>query len=224
VLAAIYRGRVRRWNDPAIAALNPDLALPAANITAVHRTDASGTTFLLSRYLAANDPGWRAELAIGTTLAWPAGVRDAAGEGNEGVASLVQRTRWSIGYVEHAYARRHGLADVVLPAHDGPPVRASRESFEAAAAAAHWRAPADLEQSLVDEPGAASWPIVGASFVLVPDDSQAPRSKEAMEFFRWALSEGDAAAAELGYVPLPAPARALVDGIMRGAHADPGRR
>jgi phosphate transport system substrate-binding protein len=210
-LSAIYRGAIRHWDDPAIAALNPHLSLPSLNITAVHRQDASGTTALFSRWLTLGDAAWRQSIGTAPTLAWPQDVNDAAGAGNEGVASLVQRTRAAIGYVEFAYARRHALSDVMLPSHEGTPVRASRASFESAVAAARWRDARDLDQSLVDEPGAASWPIVGASFILVPAAADATRRTEVLRFFRWALQHGDAAAAALDYVGLPAPARRIVD-------------
>jgi phosphate transport system substrate-binding protein len=215
-LGAIYRGRIRRWDDAAIAARNPGRDLPGTRITTVHRADASGTTWLFSSWLSRADPGWSAALGHGLTLAWPADDNAAAGTGNEGVASLVRRTRAAIGYVEYTYARRHGLADVALPAHDGPVVRAGRASFEAAVAAAHWRNAADLEQSLVDVPGAQSWPIVGASFVLVPAQPPDPeRTRAVLRFFRWALAEGGALAAALDYVALPAPAVRLVDALLR---------
>ena len=205
VLSAIYRGRITVWSDPAIAALNPGLALPATRITVVHRADASGSTWLWSRWLAESDPAWRDSLGSGTTLAWPVG---AEGLGNEGVASLVQRTRSAIGYVAYAYAREHHLSDVRLPSHDGPVVRAERATFEAAVAAAHWQGTADLAGSLTNEPGARSWPIVGASYVLVrAGGAQASR---VAAFFDWALGSGSGVVDQLGYVPLPEAAAALV--------------
>jgi phosphate transport system substrate-binding protein len=208
VLSAIYRGRIVNWRDAAIAALNPGLALPDANITVVHRADASGSTWLWSRWLSASDAEWQRTPGVGTTLAWPVG---SEGLGNEGVASLVQRTRAAIGYVAFAYARAHHLSDVALPSHDGPVVRASRASFEAAVGAARWRTAADLEQDLVNEPGAGSWPIVGASFVLVSArDDDARATRRAGLFFDWALGSGAAVANELGYVALPAEAASLV--------------
>jgi phosphate transport system substrate-binding protein len=213
VLSGIYRGRIKRWNDAAIAALNPGLALPEANITAVHRADASGTTFLWSRWLAARDADWRAAPGSGTTLAWPTGVNDAAGIGNEEVASLVQRTRWSIGYVEYAYARRHRLADAMLPTGDGAFVRATHANFEAAIAGARWRDAIDLEQSFADHPVPHGWPIVGASFVLVPREGT--RTGDVLRFFRWALAEGGDAATDLDYVALPAAAVRLVEDMLR---------
>jgi phosphate transport system substrate-binding protein len=215
-LSAIYRGAIKRWDDPAIAALNPHLTLPSLNITAVHRQDASGTTALFSRWLTLGDAAWRQSIGTATMLDWPAGVNDAAGAGNEGVASLVQRTRAAIGYVEFAYARRHALSDVTLPSHDGPTVRASRATFESAVGAAHWRDARDLDQSLVDEPGAASWPIVGASYILVPSTGEAPRRAGVLKFFRWALQRGDTAATELDYVSLPASIKRIVDQTLAG--------
>ncbi len=204
-LSAIYRGRITNWRDPAIAALNPELALPDARITVVHRADASGTTYLWSRWLSESDAEWKQSLGTGTTLAWPVGTE---GLGNEGVASLVQRTRAAIGYVAFAYARRHGLSDVALPAHDGAVVRATHASFAAAVAAARWRTPADLEQGLTNEPGASSWPIVGASFVLLP---AAGPARDAFAFFDWAMNSGARVASDLDYVPLPADAVKLVE-------------
>ena len=203
VLSAIYRGRIANWSDPAIAALNPSLALPDARITVVHRADASGSTWLWSRWLSESDIAWHDALGVGTTLAWPVG---AEGLGNEGVASLVQRTRAAIGYVAYAYAREHHLSDVALPAHDGPVVRASRTSFEAAVAAAHWHTAADLAGGLTSQPGSHSWPIVGASYVLVRKDADARRVEA---FFDWALDSGAAIANEMGYVALPANVAAL---------------
>ena len=204
-LSAIYRGRIVNWHDPAIAALNPSLALPDAHITVVHRADASGSTWLFSRWLSESDAAWRDSLGMGTTLAWPVGTE---GLGNEGVASLVQRTRSSVGYVAYAYAREHRLSDVALPSRDGPVVRAERATFEAAVAAARWHAAADLAGGLTNEPGPRSWPIVGASYVLArPGDASATRTRA---FFAWALTSGSGIADELGYVPLPADVAGLV--------------
>ena len=205
VLSAIYRGQIVNWRDPAITALNPGLALPDAHITVVHRADPSGTTWLWSRWLSESDPFWQKRIGVGTTIAWPVGTE---GLGNEGVASLVQRTRAAIGYVAYAYARQHHLSDVALPSHDGTVVRATRASFAAAVAAAHWHAQADLEQGLTNEPGANSWPIVGASFVLVP--TNAPSSRNAVEFFAWTQTSGAQIADDLDYVALPADAVKLV--------------
>jgi len=210
VLSAIYRGRIVLWSDPAIAALNPELALPATRITVVHRADASGSTWLWSRWLSESDAAWRDAPGTGTTLAWPVGTE---GLGNEGVASLVQRTRSSIGYVAYAYAREHRLSDVRLPSHDGPVVRAERASFEAAVQAARGHGADEFASGLTNAPGARSWPIVGASYVLVrPGGAQAARVQA---FFAWALGPGAGLVSELGYVPLPPEAAARALAVLR---------
>jgi phosphate transport system substrate-binding protein len=208
VLGDIYLGRILKWNEPAIVALNPGLELPNMNITVVHRADASGTTFLWSEFLSRSNPEWKARVGAGTLLAWPAGVADV---GNEGVASSVQRTRVSIGYVEYAYAKRHNLATVSVRNREGTFVMPGRSSFEAAAGAARWQRSADLDQALIDPPGAESWPITGASFILLPSHpDQASRSLAIMKFFDWALRHGQQMAADLDYVPMPDSAAALI--------------
>ncbi|HEY8975280.1 MAG TPA: phosphate ABC transporter substrate-binding protein PstS [Burkholderiaceae bacterium] len=210
VLSAIYRGRVTAWSDPAIAALNPGLALPATRITVIHRADASGSTWLWSRWLSDADPAWRDTLGAGATLAWPVGTE---GLGNEGVASLVQRTRSSIGYVAYAYAREHRLSDVRLPSRDGPVLRAERPTFEAAVAAARAHGDPDLSDALTNEPGPRSWPIVGASYVLVRRDG--PQAARVDAFFAWALGSGAAMVDGLDYLPLPADAAVRVLATLR---------
>jgi phosphate transport system substrate-binding protein len=208
VLADIFLGKVTKWNAPAIANLNPGLNLPSSNITVVHRADASGTTHLWSDFLTRSNVRWRMEVGVGKTLAWPAGV---AAEGNAGVAASVRRTRASIGYVEYAYASQHHLATASLRNHDGQFVQAGREAFEAAAAQALWRDEADLRQSLIDLPGARTWPMVSASFVLVPTRPERPeRTRAVLGFFDWALTHGQPFATELGYIPLPEAAAKLV--------------
>jgi phosphate transport system substrate-binding protein len=201
VLADIYLGKIRNWNDNAIAALNPGLDLPNTHITVVHRFDSSGTTFLWSEFLSHSNPQWKSQVGAANLLDWPVGVAET---GNEGVASSVQRTRTSIGYVEYAYAKQHRLGLASLQNRDGRFVAPGRAAFEAAALAAPWRGVADLDQLLIDQPGAASWPISGASFVLLrtrPVD--AARTLEVMRFFDWAQRKGKRAAAELDYVPVP---------------------
>ena len=209
-MSAIYRGQIVNWRDPAIAKLNPGLALPDARITVVHRADASGSTWLWTRWLSESDPWWQQQIGVGTTIAWPVGTE---GLGNEGVASLVQRTRAAIGYVAYAYARQHHLSDVALPSHDGPVVRADRGSFEAAMAGAHWHAVGDLTGSLTNAPGAHSWPIMGASFVLVKSQGVATARVDA--FVDWALTSGASIADNLGYVALPSDVVVLVKQAMR---------
>jgi phosphate transport system substrate-binding protein len=208
VLADIYLGKVTKWNAPAIAGLNPGLHLPSSNITVVHRADASGTTYLWSDFLSRSSVPWRMEVGAGKTVAWPTGV---AATGNDGVAASVRRTRASIGYVEYSYARQHHLATASVRNHDGAFVQAGRASFEAAASQARWRDGADLQQSLVDLPGPATWPVVSASFVLLPTRPGTPeRTRAAIDFFDWALAHGQSIAVDLDYVPLPDAALALI--------------
>ena len=233
VLADIYLGKVTTWNAPAIASLNPGLNLPSSRITVVHRAEASGTSQLWSDFLARCSAPWRMTVGVGKTPAWPTGV---AAVGNEGVAASVQRTRASIGYVEYVYASQHHLATASLRNHDGAFVQATREAFEAAAVQARWRDESDLPQSLIDLPGPASWPIVSASFVLLPSRPGSPersaRTREALRFFDWALTHGRPAATELGYLPLPDAAAGLVrrswaariqDGSGRSLWPEPAR-
>jgi len=211
VLADIYLGKITRWNAPAIAGLNPGLDLPSSRIAVIHRADSSGTTHLWSDFLARSSVPWRMAVGVGKTLAWPAGVAEVAATGNEGVAASVQRTRASIGYVEYAYAARHHLATASLRNHDGLFVQATKQAFEAACVQARWRDEADLPQSLIDLPGPGTWPVVSASFVLLPmRPAQPSRTREVVRFFDWALVHGQAAATELGYLPLPDAAVQLV--------------
>jgi len=208
VLADIYLGKIRKWNEQPIVDLNPGLSLPDANITVVHRAESSGTTFLWSDFLARSSPEWKAGVGVAGTLAWPTGV---AAVGNEGVASSVQRTKVSIGYVEYAYARKHNLSYVSVRNREGRFVQPNKESFNAAAAAARWQSSSDLQQFLIDPPGTTSWPITGASFVLLRAKAdQASRSLEVMRFFDWAFRRGRNAAEALGYVPMPDSAVALI--------------
>lgn len=206
-LADIYLGRIRRWDDAAIAALNPGLRLPRANITVVHRSDGSGTTLLFTRYLDASSPSWAQQVGAGLERAWPVGV---GGSGNEGVASLVQRTRLSIGYVEYAFAVRHRLSAARLRNRDGVFVAASPAAF--AAAVGDWGAEGTGQEQLpIDRTGAAAWPLVGASFVLVSArTADTAARRRALDFFRWAEREDAAATRELGYVAVqPAALRRL---------------
>jgi phosphate transport system substrate-binding protein len=205
-LAGIFAGRITRWRDPAIVSLNPSLALPDLRITVAHRVDASGTTFLFTHWLSAVDAAWRHDVGEGLVVAWPVGE---GGLGNDGVASYVQRTRAAIGVVEFAYARAHGLSTALLRNRAGRDVAAGGASFAAALEAAHATQPAgggDLRQPLTDLPGAATWPIAGCSFVVVPaggrDDARAAAVRA---FFAWAAAHGQAEARALDYVTLPPP-------------------
>ena len=202
VLGDIYLGKIRKWSDPAIASLNPGLSLPNSNITVVHRADASGTTFLWTDYLAKVNHDWQSRIGSGTRVDWPVGV---SGIGNQGVASYVQRTRMSIGYVEYAYARINYLSHVALLNKDGLRVQPTRDGFAAALATSNWQQAPGFFQIPTDMPGATSWPITGASFLLLRASTEQPaQSREAMKFFSWALASGQAAAERLDYVALPA--------------------
>ena len=209
ILADIYLGKVRKWNDRGIVELNPGLKLPNENITVVHRSDASGTTYLWSEFLSRSNLDWKSKVGAAKLLNWPVGVAEV---GNEGVASSVQRTKVSIGYVEYAYAKQHRLSVVSLRNREGAYTTPSKATFEAAAAAAQWRAVADLDQLLIDQRGPTSWPIVGASFILLPNKLQTPaRTREVMKFFSWALRQGGQSATDLDYVALPASAVELIE-------------
>lgn len=209
VIARIYLGEIRAWNDPSLVALNPALALPSENITVVHRADASGTSFLWSDFLARKSPAWRSGVGAAARIEWPVGVAEP---GNEGVASSVQRTRAAIGYVEYAYARRHGLSDASVENRAGRFVRPSRVAFLAAVASAAWRAPADLAQVLVDQGGTSSWPITGSTFIVLRRHPPAPsRTRALLAFFHWALTHGAEDVVDLDYVAMPAAAIPLIE-------------
>jgi phosphate transport system substrate-binding protein len=201
VLGDIYLGRIRKWNAPAIARLNPEVALPNTYITVVHRVDASGSTWLWTDYLSKTNAEWRARIGTSLTPAWPLGV---SGTGNEGVAAYVQRTRFALGYVEYAYARQHRLSDVALLNQDGATVRGSRASFAAAADALSEAESGFERQMPTNLPGRATWPVTGASFVLVSTRAEEQaRTRRAFDFIAWALHHGDSIASNLDYVPLP---------------------
>lgn len=202
LLSGIFLGRITRWNDPAIVASNPLLHLPGSKITVVHRSDASGTSFLWTDYLSREDPRWKQDTGRGTTVAWPTGV---GGVGNEGVASYVQRTRASIGYVEYAYAEAHRLSDVSLRDASGTFIRADANAFAAALASAGGESPTNDATVLLAQTG-RGWPITGASFILIPTTTQdAEIQRTAIDFFCWVLRNGQPLAREMHYVPIPEP-------------------
>ncbi len=199
VMARIFLGKINTWNDPEVTELNPDLKLPAADITVVHRSDGSGTTAIFTRYLTEVSKEWENAAGAGKSVKWPVGI---GGKGNEGVTNYVKRVKNSIGYVEFAYAKRNKLADVSLKNLDGSYVSASFDSFKAAAAGARWEQDKGYYLWLVNAPGKASWPIAGASFILLAKDK--PKSnRQAIKFYDWAFNNGDQMAINLVYVPLP---------------------
>ncbi|MDU8925465.1 phosphate ABC transporter substrate-binding protein PstS [Pasteurellaceae bacterium LIM206] len=201
VLADIFLGKIHQWNDPAIAALNPDLNLPAKTILIVHRSDSSGTTFGWTNYLSKVSSDWKARVGEGKSVKWPAGQ---GGKGNEGVAAYVKQLKYSIGYVEYAYAKQNDLAWVSLQNRAGKFVQPGQASFMEAAANAKWGEAAGMGVVLTDEAGDNAWPVTAASFILLHKQADNPESTKAvLQFFDWAFKQGKTSAAELDYVPMP---------------------
>jgi phosphate transport system substrate-binding protein len=201
LLADIYLGKVTKWNDPAIAQLNPGAKLPGDTITVVHRSDGSGTTFLWTNYLSKVSPEFKGTVGEGTSVKWPAGV---GGKGNEGVASYVQKINGSLGYVEYAYAKQNKLAHGQVQNQTGKFVQPEDVTFKAAAAGADWSSVPGMGVVLTDQPGEQSWPITGASFILVHAKQEKPASaKEVLKFFEWSFKNGQRMAGDLDYVPMP---------------------
>jgi phosphate transport system substrate-binding protein len=200
-LADIYLGKITKWNDPALVALNKDLKLPDENITVVHRSDGSGTSFIFTNYLSKVSAEWKSSVGEGTAVSWKAGT---GGKGNEGVASYVQRIKNSIGYVEYAYALQNKMNHVQMKNHDGLFVQPESSAFQAAAAGAKWEKAPGFYEILTDEAGKNSWPISGATFILMHKVQEKPETaKEVLKFFDWAYDKGDKLASDLDYVPLP---------------------
>ena len=202
LLADIYLGRVTMWNDAAIIAVNPGVALPATKISVVHRSDGSGTTFNLANYLSKVSPEWNTRVGEGTTVNWPSGI---GGKGNEGVAAYVQQIEGSIGYVELAYALQNKMSFAAMQNAAGQFVLPSAETFSAAAASADWKNAKDFHLVMTNAPGPNAWPITATNFILMhkqPRDAR--RSADALAFFKWAFETGQPQAQSLDYVPLPA--------------------
>jgi len=201
LLAEIYLGNVKKWNDPALVQLNPGVDLPATDITVVHRADGSGTSWIFTEYLSKVSPAWSDKVGFGSAVSWPAGV---GGKGNEGVAAYVQRVEGSIGYVEYAYAIQNKLSYVLMQNPAGQFVSPTIESFQSAAAGADWTNAPGFYMILTNQPGEKSWPITGATFILMhKDQADANKAKAVLGFFDWAYAEGNATAEQLHYVPLP---------------------
>ena len=210
VLADIYLGKIKKWSDPAIKELNKGLKLPDADITAVNRSDGSGTTFIFTNYLSKVSPEWKDKVGNSTSVAWPAPTA-TGGKGNEGVASFVQRLKDSIGYVEYAYAKQNNLAYTLLQNRDGHYVRPYDKAFQAAAAGADWKHSPGFYEILTDEPGKDSWPITGATFILMHKvQANAASANEVLKFFDWAYANGDQLALSLDYIPMPDSVVALI--------------
>lgn len=201
LLADIFLGKIKKWNDPAIAALNSSVKLPNQAISVVHRSDGSGTTFLFTNYMSKISLEWKEKVGAGTAVKWPTGV---GGKGNEGVANYIRQIRGSIGYVEYAYAKQSKLSFGLLENRDGKFVAPTEDAFKAAAAGADWAGTPGMTVILTDQPGADSWPITGASFILMHKKQAKPENaREVLKFFNWAFENGDEMAAQLDYVPMP---------------------
>jgi phosphate transport system substrate-binding protein len=201
VVADIFLGKTKKWNDKAIQDLNPELKLPDENITVVRRSDGSGTTFNFTDYLSKVSEEWKTKVGSDTAVAWPEGV---GGKGNEGVSSYVQRIKGAIGYVEYAYALKNKMAHTALKNRDGVFVQPDDKTFQAAAAYADWKNAPGFREILTNEPGKDSWPITASSFILMHKVQADPaKAKEVLNFFDWAFKNGQKLAAELDYVPMP---------------------
>jgi phosphate transport system substrate-binding protein len=203
-LAAIFMGKISKWDDPAIAKLNPDVKLPAQAITVAHRTDGSGTTFIFTSYLVKVSPEWKEKVGAGKAVKWPA-TNSIGGKGNEGVAGQVKAVNGSIGYVEYAYALQNKIPHASLKNQAGKFLQPDLDSFEAAAANADWsKAPKGFSLMLIDQPGEKSWPIVGATYIMMhKDQPDAKKAKEILKFFAWSYKHGGDMAKGLHYVVMP---------------------
>jgi phosphate transport system substrate-binding protein len=208
-IAKIFLGEITKWNDPAIAKLNPGITLPATAIAVVHRSDGSGTTFIWTNYLSKVSPEWKEKIGENTAVEWPVGI---GAKGSEGVSNNAAQTVGSLGYVEYAYAKQNNLTYAKMVNHAGKVVSPTAESFLAAAASADWAGAQDFRVIITDAPGEKSWPVAGSTFILmqtVPQD--AATSAEALKFFDWGYKNGKQMATDLDYVPMPDSVVALIE-------------
>jgi phosphate transport system substrate-binding protein len=200
-LAKIFLGEITKWDDPAIAKLNPSAKLPSQAIVVVHRSDGSGTTFIWTDYLSKVSPDWKSKVGANTSVEWPAGI---GAKGNEGVANNVANTKGAIGYVEYAYAKQNKMTAVNMINKDGKSVAPNAAAFQAAAANADWEKSDHYYVILTNQAGPESWPIAGATFILIHTQPQDPAAAaEALKFFAWAYKSGSKMAEDLDYVPMP---------------------
>jgi phosphate transport system substrate-binding protein len=199
-LAGIYLGEITNWNDPAIAALNPGVKLPDLAIVVVHRSDGSGTTFNFADYLSKVSPKWASSVGADTSINWPIGL---GGKGNAGVAATVQTTQGSIGYVEYAYAKQNSMIYTDMINAEGKHVKPTMEAFQAAASNADFSKVQDFYLILTNQPGAQSWPITAATYMLMRSDYPADKNRVVLKFLDWALHDGQQDSLKLDYVPFP---------------------
>ena len=208
VLADIFLGDITKWNDPKIAALNKGVPLPNLPITVVHRSDGSGTTFLFTSYLSMMSPEWQSKVGASDSVQWPTGL---GGKGNDGVAAFVKQTIGSIGYVEYAYAKQNNATYTLLQNKAGKYPLPTAPSFLAAGGGADWTKAPGNYLLLLNQPGANSWPITGATFILVYKTQDKPEDgKAVLTFFDWAYKNGDGMAGQLDYVPMPPAVKAYI--------------
>jgi len=207
-ISDIFRGVIKKWNDPLLARTNPGLALPNMPITVVHRSDGSGTSFLFTTYLTMKAKHWADDVGGNDSVQWPTGL---GGKGNNGVAAFVKQTPGSIGYVEYAYAKQNGMTYTLLQNNAGKFVAPTAEAFAAAAAGANWAKAPGFYLLLLDQAAPAAWPITGATFILIHEKQEnSAKGREVLKFFDWAYKNGDAAADALDYVSFPASVKQLV--------------
>jgi phosphate transport system substrate-binding protein len=208
VLADIYVGAITKWNDPRIKALNGNVPLPNLPITVVHRSDGSGTSFIFTSYLSLVSPTWQSKVGASDSVAWPTGL---GGKGNEGVAAFTKQTIGSIGYVEYAYALQNHMTYALMQNKQGAFVAPTAANFAAAAGHGDWSKAPGYYLLLLNQPGPTSWPITGATFILVYKQQSNPANgNQVLKFFDWAYKNGDSLAASLDYVPLPANVKTMI--------------
>ncbi|WDS37294.1 phosphate ABC transporter substrate-binding protein PstS [Pseudoxanthomonas sp.] len=200
-LADIFLGKITKWNDPALAALNPGLALPDLRITVVHRSDGSGTSFNFTNYLSKVSPDWKSKVGEGTAVTWPTGI---GGKGNEGVSAYVRQIKGGVGYVEYAYALQNKLSYAAMRNAAGKTLQPNAEAFAAAAATADWKSAKDFNLIMTNAPGADAWPITATTWaIMYKKPKSATQTKAALDFFKWSFEQGQSQAQALDYVPLP---------------------
>ncbi|BCL74536.1 phosphate-binding protein PstS [Jeongeupia sp. HS-3] len=210
LLADLFLGKIKKWNDPAIAKLNPGVKLPDLGITVVHRADGSGTTWIFTNYLSKVSADWKEKVGNDASVQWPAGV---GGKGNEGVAQYVQRIKGAIGYVEYAYAKQNKMGYTQLQNKTGAFVQPDDATFKAAAASADWKGTPGFGVVLTDQAGKDSWPITGATFILMQKKQDKPiNGTEVLKFFDWAYKDGDKVSLDMDYVPMPATVKDVIRG------------
>jgi phosphate transport system substrate-binding protein len=213
LLADIFLGKITKWNDPKLVQANAGVSLPNVAFAPVHRADASGTSFVFTSYLSEVSPEWKQKVGANTSVNWPAGT---GARGNDGVAATVKNTRGGIGYVENAYATQNKLTTTQLQNKDGQFVKPTLESFQTAASSADWKRAPDYAVSLINQPGATSWPIVSATFLLLPKDPKDPaREQLVLKWVDWCYANGGDIARQLEYIALPKPVQDAVRGTWR---------